>query len=550
MGWFVCMEVIDKFQQAPRNYLNILVLCPYLFSCRSKFNTILLFWEKLINIAFVINIYQNGDLLFGKRSEGADHDKLPINKTNKVRHSMKYLIFLLLCFYAGIVLQAQTISGTFPPLAHQQIKLTGFEGFATYPIDSLIADHEGKFTLTFSPNDYGMAYLAAEDEMAFIVILAPGEDLVLEGEALAFHQTVTIASGRQNKLFGQYASEHPRREQVLSAWDYLERIYLMDSLFFSQQQAREAIQSEKQRIRDEDKSFLARLDPETYVSWFLPVRRLVSSAPTIAQYRTAEIPGAIEAFRAMDYTDPRLYKSGLLRETIEAHFWLIENSGRPLDSVFIEMNVSIDHMIENLVSDEKKFNEITRYLFNLLEQRSLFGASEHLALMILNEEGCTLDDNFASQLESYRAMKIGNTAPDILFNGDVFRNGQPLTNLTRLSEVDAAYLVIIFGSSWCPMCPQELSAVSRVYDKWRKHDVEVIYVSLDDDPADFAHSTSAYPFISFSDYKGWETSSAKDYHVFATPTLFLLDHNREIILRPHSVRQMDAWVDWVPGKGN
>jgi hypothetical protein len=131
------------------------------------------------------------------------------------------------------------------------------------------------------------------------------------------------------------------------------------------------------------KPFWQALDPDTYVSWFLPVRKLVSSVPTIAQYRTEQIPGAIAAFRKMDYTDNRLWKSGLLRETIEAHFWLIENSGRSLDSVYVEMNISIDHMIENLVTDEKKFNEITGYLFKLLEQRSLFGASEYLALKVL-----------------------------------------------------------------------------------------------------------------------------------------------------------------------
>jgi len=41
-------------------------------------------------------------------------------------------------------------------------------------------------------------------------------------------------------------------------------------------------------------------------------------------------------------------------------------------------------MVENLVKDEKKLNEITDYLFKLLEQRSLFGASEYLALKVLN----------------------------------------------------------------------------------------------------------------------------------------------------------------------
>ena len=113
----------------------------------------------------------------------------------------------------------------------------------------------------------------------------------------------------------------------------------------------------------------------------------------------------------MDYTDTRLWKSGLLRETIENHFWLIENSGRSLDSVYVEMYVSIDHMIDNLVTDETKFNEITAYLFNLVEQRSLFGASEYLALKVLNEVSLTIDNDLAAKLESYRAMKIGNKNP-------------------------------------------------------------------------------------------------------------------------------------------
>ncbi len=158
---------------------------------------------------------------------------------------------------------------------------------------------------------------------------------------------------------------------------------------------------------------------------FLPVRKLVSSVSTIAQYRTEEIPDAIAAFRQMDYTDSRLWKSGLLRETIEAHFWLIENSGRSLDSVFVEMNISIDHMINNLQSDEKKLNEVTDYLFRLLEQRSLFNSSEYLALKVLNEVSCTIDNNLAAQLESYRAMKIGNTAPDFVFPQDYFACKKP-----------------------------------------------------------------------------------------------------------------------------
>ena len=76
----------------------------------------------------------------------------------------------------------------------------------------------------------------------------------------------------------------------------------------------------------------------------------------------------------------------MLKETIESHFWLIENSGRSLDSVYIEMNKSIDILLENLLADKQKLSEINENLFKLLEKRSLFRASEYLALKLFNEQ--------------------------------------------------------------------------------------------------------------------------------------------------------------------
>jgi thiol-disulfide isomerase/thioredoxin len=313
----------------------------------------------------------------------------------------------------------------------------------------------------------------------------------------------------------------------------------------------EAIWQEKQRIKAEDQAFLDALDQQTYVSWFLPVRKLVSSVSTIAQYRTEEIPGTIAAFRQLDYTDPRMYKSGLLRDALDAHIWLIENSGRSLDSVFIEMNISIDHMIDNLLADEEKLNEITDYLFNLLEQRSLFAASEYLALKVLNEVSCTIDASLASKLESYRAMKKGNTAPEISIQGDVLAPeyaGQQIP--VSLQQITTEYTLVVFGASWCPNCPGELREIAGKYAAWKSHGVEVVFVSLDTEKAAFEAYVKDFPFISFTDYHKWESQAAQDYHVFATPTMFLLNSNRKIILRPNSARHMDAWVDWVLVQGN
>lgn len=200
------------------------------------------------------------------------------------------------------------------------------------------------------------------------------------------------------------------------------------------------------RIKAEDRLFLAGLDPDYYVSWYLPLRKLVSSVSTVAQYRTDEIPVAIQAFRKIDYTDVRLYKSGLLKETIEAHFWLIENSGSSLDSVYIKMNQSIDIIVGELLTDKQALSAITEYLFKFLEKRSLFNASEYLALKLLNGHGCSINNNFAAQLECYRAMKKGKTASDFEFKKVLIAPGYATSDLPqKLSDLKSKYTVVVFG---------------------------------------------------------------------------------------------------------
>jgi thiol-disulfide isomerase/thioredoxin len=456
-------------------------------------------------------------------------------------------ILLLACVFAH---SQHTLTGTFSALSGQQIKLVGFSGFDTYPIDSVKVNGNGIFNLSYNEKDIGMGFLSAQDNKPFFVVLE-GKNIKLKGESFAIAESIEIIEGHENQLFEQYASEHPRREQALSAWEYLEKIYAKDSLFAVQEVPKQAIANEKHRIKTEDSLFLAGLKPRFYVSYYLPLRKLVSSVSTIAQYRTEEIPAAIASFREIDYTDPRLQKSGLLADVIESHFWLIENSGRSLDSVSIEMNISIDILVENLLTDEHKLNEITEYLFKLLEKRSLFKASEYLALKLLNEKSCTINNDFAAQLESYRAMKKGNTAPDFDFKKDVFAPGyEPAKLPQKLSDLKSKYTVVVFGASWCPQCPNELSQIASLYDKWEKQNVEVVFVSLDEDENIFKNFAAVFPFISLCDYQKWESPVVKSYHVFASPTIYLLDNNRKILLRPNSVSQLDSWVDWYLVQGN
>lgn len=458
------------------------------------------------------------------------------------------LILILLLLFSTAATQAKTIKGRFHLLPSTELQLMGFKGFTTYPIAQTQTDDSGNFKLNYTAADYGVGYLIANDNTPFIVLLT-GENIELEGEALVAKETIKITKGQENQLFAQYATEQAEREQALVAWYYLEKIYKSRPLSFAQPAPAQSIVQEKARLKAEEVSFLNNLPANSFVSWYLPTRKLVSSVSTIAQYRTEEIPATIAAFRALNYADERLYKSGLLKDAIDSHFWLLENSGLPLDSVYLAMQTSIDALLEHLISNEAKLNAITDYLFDLLEKRSLFEASEYLALKVLNEVSCTINSDLAKQLETYRAMKKGNTAPNLVFPKSTLypnTNNRP----TQLADVKSPYTVVVFGASWCPKCKEELPKIAQQYEKWKNNGVEVVFVSLDETELDFINFASEFPFVSLCDYQKWDSPIAQDFYVFSTPTMYLLDANRTIILRPNSVQQMTAWVDWYRVKGN
>lgn len=450
------------------------------------------------------------------------------------------IFFLMFTIYYTIV-SAQTIRGKLSVLPNQSIKLEGFNGLKTYQISTTTSDSLGNFKLNYEKADYGVGYLMSADNKPLIVILS-GEDIVIKGEALSAAETIQIITGQENQWFAQYATEHPKREQALGAWLYLERMYTKDSMFSKQQTPLRAIQVEKQRIHAEDAAFLSDLPKDSYVSWFLPTRKQLSSVSALAKHRPEEIPATLKALRSIDYADSRLYKSGLLRDAIDSHVWFIENSMSSLDSVHAHLIRSIDIILSPLKMDERKYNDITDYLFGLLEQRSMFPVAEYLSLKVLEDRSCIVDNKLANKLEGYRKLKIGNKAPDITFGAHSYFPDH--IQAASLSAIAAPYKVVVFAANWCSHCQEVMPKLVHYYTKWRAKGIEVVLVSLDENMGQFTTFAAPLPFTATCDYKKWESQPVKDFHIYSTPSFYLLKNNLEIVLKPYTVEQIDAWIDW------
>jgi len=458
-----------------------------------------------------------------------------------------FLILILLSFTVIQTTAQNSIVGNFSSIKGQSIRLMGYQGPEVYSVDSSQVDPQGNFELHYSNANLGMGYLVSSEGSPYMVVLEKGK-VQLTGKTPSDATTIVIFSGEQNKLFVQYALSHGKREQALSAWVYLKNLYELDTLFKNYLDSKISITSEINNLNKADNDFLNGLPAASFMNWYLPVRKLVSDIQAVANSRPQEIPATTMAFRSINYAHPQLYTSGLFSELLESQFWLIQNSGLDQASQIKEINTSVDFILSSVSKNEKLYNEFTKYLFQYFEKNSLFDASSYIALKALNQKEVILNISLAFKLESYRKMNIGNTAPEIEFIGDVYVYKELVNNIKRLSDIKSKYKLVVFGGSWCPQCKAETIQLIMRYNKWKAKEVSVVMVSLDTDKKAFGEFASDFPYTLVCDYKKWETQAAKDYHVSGSPTIFLLDSNNKIILRPPTVASLDSWLESMDGK--
>ena len=64
---------------------------------------------------------------------------------------------------------------------------------------------------------------------------------------------------------------------------------------------------------------------------------------------------------------------------------------------------------------------------------------------------------------------------------------------------------------------------SRLQKKLAEQDISLLSISLDREEATFRKTASQYLWAHYSDFQGWDSPAVKAYHVFATPSFFLIN---------------------------
>lgn len=444
---------------------------------------------------------------------------------------MKKYIFIVLCF---LVLQASAqnssvLIGHFSFAKETEVRLLGFVGTKDTLLAQSKTDDLGDFQLYFPKKYTGAATLQVK-EMTNLIVLLNTENFEITWSDFNDFTGVRFSNSKENEAFQQAFEINMDAQKKLAGLTYLLPFYKTDNTKKEwTAQLEKEIKNENSRLE----VFQKKLSNTSYVKAYLNYRAVLQNLQKENKTK-AEETEIENSFLTLDFSDENIFYSGLTKELFDAYlkqtFTLQEEA-----LIVSKLNVFSDVLKKSSQNNAKALNQYSEYLIHEYEKFGLIACAEHLAISLLDDTKCTINDKTMPILEQYKKMAIGNTAANMVFSTGL--------KYGKLLEVPAKYKVVIFGASWCEACSIEMPQFKDYAELFKtNYDAEIVFVSLDTDKEKYDAFVKDFPFIHTCDFKGWGSPNVTNYYVFATPSIFILDVENKIVAKPINAIDTAKWL--------
>lgn len=244
-------------------------------------------------------------------------------------------------------------------------------------------------------------------------------------------------------------------------------------------------------------------------------------------------------FDHVDFNNKILQSSNFLEEKMLNYvFGMSANSKDELENYKRNIDVVYRHM-------KTAPKEVQRILlFDLWQQMSDLGfesISNYIAENYLMNVAVSLNDqDLLHALILYKNLSKGNIAPD--FDVEVKEKGKLVTKkLTQLNV--AENYILVFWSSGCSHCLEEIPQLRDFVNTLEKGKVKVVAVGLEDEPYSWKNLTYDFPdFIHVYGEGKWDNEIGDAYGVTSTPTYFILDKDKRILEKPSDFKSLVKYI--------
>jgi len=441
---------------------------------------------------------------------------------------------------------------------HLQARVNGFEGKRAYLMQfkgdqQIITDSasslEGVFEFQLSektkPGVYrvllgnkGSSNFFDEDPRFFDFIFNL-ENVIVSTSFKDPLNDMNIRQSAENSIYYRYLKANENCQEKLNRLAPLFAVYNPKDSFYP------SLREEFESLQNDFNKFALSLSEELSESLASSII-LASMVPVVVSpENSADIKSFVRDhyFDLKSFNDERLLNSQVISKTILDYLGLFRDDALDQSQQEDQFIAGVDKVMEAVSGNPVIYDYVLNFLVNGFQRFQMEKVLVYIAENFI-EGGCETDSKklLQKRLEGYEKMSPGKKAPDILM---LDQNGRQV----RLYDLDCDYTLVVFWASWCPHCSVFLKQLSNWYPE-KQIDLNVFAVSIDSSRFAWEERVMMdnFPWINTFSGAGWDGKAPKDYNVYATPTLFLLDREHKIIGKPLTFREFKKLADSLSEK--
>ncbi len=436
----------------------------------------------------------------------------------------KIIFYVLLITTVSGITQEHIISGTITGLENENVYLMQLMGEKRKIVDTTKTDLTGAFTFSMSAERLPGMYVVIKGPGQAVELIYNNENIQFTTSGFNVEDGIQIVSSIENLIYYDYMGIKGMNMYKLDVLNTLIENYPPNDEFFPEVLKQyNLLQTQLvDRINE-----LINNNPNTLASRYIKTDR-----PVFANLGLSEDAQNLmlkkHYFDYVDFSDTMLIRSTILTSKVVGYLSLYQNNANSQEELEENMLIGVDSVLSYAQQNQQVYEFLIDFLINGFESIGFEKGLEHIAKASYLDNFCENTERklkLENKIELIRKLAIGQPAPNFVTK-DI--NGKDVD----LSKIDAEKTVIVFWASWCTHCDEIMPIINSYYGK--NQDIEVIAVSIDESKADLMKSIAEnnYGWIHVAELNGWNGPIVEEYGIVATPSIFVLNKNKEIIGKP------------------
>jgi len=404
-------------------------------------------------------------------------------------------------------------------------------------VDSIFTSNPGEF---FYENEklHNGFYRFSFDKQKSITFLYDGNNVEINADAENFSETIEIINSESNQLYYKFVKLNR---------DYRTKTELLQLIVSRYPSNDEYYELTKQKLIELQNEYIgfvneiSQKEPESFIARYIKSSQLpVVNIELQLDEQLAHLKN--HSLDNVDFADNELIYSDCFTNKSIEYLTYYRNPQLPMGLLEQEFKKAVDTLLIKSSVNILVYQHVADYLVDGFKQFGFDNVVDYIVKNYVVKDDLCLDEqtekSIQNRINQSKLLTVGSKAPNLIVpdeNGEEFN----LKNLT------AEKILLLFYASWCPHCQDLLPEIHKLYKQ--RNDFGVVAISLDEVKADWISfiTDNKLDWINVSDLKGWESKAAKDYYIYATPTMFLIDGQKRILSKPININELKQDFDII-----